>query len=63
MYDISVSFKVYAQCSTAADPPSGILMKGALTNFRNFDLTTGGEAEIGSKFDFWNTRGSGTVAA
>ena len=63
MYDITDSFNVYAQYSTAADPPSGILMTGALTNFRNFDLTTGRQAEIGSKFDFWNKRGSGTVAA
>lgn len=63
MYDITSSFNVYAQYSTAADPPSGLLTTGNLGNFRNFDLTTGRQAEIGSKFDFWDKHGSGTVAA
>ncbi|MBS3963352.1 MAG: TonB-dependent receptor [Methylomonas sp.] len=62
MYDITSTFNVYAQYSTAADPPAGILMTGNLATFQNFDLTTGRQAEIGSKFDFWQGKGSATVA-
>lgn len=62
MYDITPTFNVYAQYSTAADPPSGILTTANLGNLRNFDLTTGRQAEIGTKFDFWDGRGSATLA-
>lgn len=63
MYDITPSLNVYAQYSTAASPPAGILTTATLANLRNFDLSTGRQAEIGSKFDFWDKRGSGTIAA
>ena len=63
MYDITPSFNVYTQYSTAASPPAGILTTATLANLRNFDLSTGRQAEIGSKFDFWNKKGSGSVAA
>jgi iron complex outermembrane recepter protein len=63
MYDISPSLNVYTQYSTAASPPAGILTTATLGNLRSFDLSTGRQAEIGSKFDFWNKRGSGTIAA
>ena len=63
MYDITPSFNVYAQYSTAASPPSGLLTTANLGALRNFDLSTGRQAEVGSKFDFWGGRGSGTIAA
>lgn len=62
MYDITPSFNVYIQYSTATSPPAGILTTATLANLRNFDLSTGRQAEIGSKFDFWNKKGSGSVA-
>lgn len=62
IYDITPTFNVYAQYSTAADPPSGILTTANPGLLRNFDLTTGRQAEVGTKFDFWQGRGSGTLA-
>ncbi|AMK78451.1 MULTISPECIES: TonB-dependent receptor [Methylomonas] len=62
MYDITSTFNVYAQYSTAADPPSGILTTGTFAALQDFDLTTGRQAEVGTKFDFWNGRGSATLA-
>lgn len=63
IYDITPSLNLYAQYSTAASPPAGILTTATLANLRDFDLSTGRQAEIGSKFDFWNKKGSGSVAA
>jgi len=62
MYDIAPDFNLYAQYSTAADPPAGILTTTNFRNIRDFGLTTGRQFEIGSKFDFWQNRGSATVA-
>ncbi len=62
MYDITSTFNVYAQYSTAADPPSGILTTGTFAALRDFDLTTGRQAEVGTKFDFWDGKGSATLA-
>ncbi|OAI05470.1 TonB-dependent receptor [Methylomonas methanica] len=62
MYDITSTFNVYAQYSTAADPPSGILTTGTFAALQDFDLTTGRQAEVGTKFDFWDGRGSATLA-
>ncbi|MCQ8119727.1 TonB-dependent receptor [Methylomonas rosea] len=62
MYDITSTFNVYAQYSTAADPPSGILTTGTFAALQDFDLTTGRQAEVGTKFDFWGGRGSATLA-
>jgi iron complex outermembrane receptor protein len=45
---------VYVQYSTAAEQPSGT---------QNFDVSTGKQWEIGSKFDYLQGRGSATVAA
>jgi iron complex outermembrane receptor protein len=61
-YDIAPSANVYAQYSTAADPPAGILTTATFSQVRDFDLTRGKQAEIGSKFSFDGGRGSGTVA-
>ena len=62
IYDITSTFNVYAQYSTAADPPSGILTTAGLSTLQNFDLTTGRQAEVGTKFDFWDGKGSATLA-
>jgi iron complex outermembrane receptor protein len=62
MYDITSTFNVYAQYSTAADPPSGILTTGTFAALQDFDLTTGRQAEVGTKFDFWDGKGSATLA-
>lgn len=63
IYDVTPSANVYVQYSTAADPPAGILTTASFTQVRDFDLTTGKQFEVGSKFDFLDGRGSATVAA
>jgi iron complex outermembrane receptor protein len=63
VYDITPGANVYAQYSTAADPPAGILSTASFSQVRNFDLTTGRQFEVGSKFDFAGGRGVATVAA
>ncbi len=63
MYDITPTVNIYSQYSTAASPPAGMLTTANLGQVRDFALSTGQQAEIGSKFDFWGKRGSGTVAA
>jgi iron complex outermembrane receptor protein len=62
MYDITPDFNLYAQYSTAADPPAGILTTTNFRTIRDFGLTTGRQVEVGSKFDFWQDRGSATIA-
>lgn len=61
-WDVTPNANVYVQYSTAADPPSGILTTATFTQVRDFDLTTGKQWEIGSKFSFADGRGNGTVA-
>jgi len=61
-WDVTPNANVYVQYSTAADPPSGILTTATFTQVRDFDLTTGKQWEIGSKFSFADGRGSGTLA-
>lgn len=63
MFDLSKSANVYATYSTAADPPSGILTTINFGSIQDWDLTTGRQLEVGSKFDFWDGRGNGTLAA
>lgn len=62
-YALSPSANAYVQYSTAADPPAGILSTASFSQVRNFDLTKGRQVEVGSKFDYWQGRGSATVAA
>lgn len=63
VWDIAPGANLYAQYSTAADPPSGILSTASFADvMNNSDLTTGRQAEIGSKLDFWNGKGTATVA-
>ncbi len=61
-YDLAPNANVYVQYSTAADPPAGILTTASFTQVRDFDLTTGKQWEIGSKFSFADGRGNGTLA-
>lgn len=61
-YAIAPSANVYAQFSTAADPPAGILTTASFAQVRDFDLTTGRQIEAGSKFDLPGGRGAATVA-
>lgn len=64
VFDLSPEAKLYAQFATAADPPSGILSTASFADvMNNSELTTGRQFELGAKFDFWQGRGSATVAA
>lgn len=63
VYDLSPSANLYAQYSTAADPPAGILTTASFSQVRTFDLTKGRQFEVGSKFNFAEGRGAATLAA
>uniref|UniRef100_UPI000D39B9D0 TonB-dependent receptor n=1 Tax=unclassified Variovorax TaxID=663243 RepID=UPI000D39B9D0 len=64
VWDFAPGANLYAQYATAADPPSGILTTASFADVRtNSELTTGRQAEIGSKLDFWQGKGSATLAA
>lgn len=63
VYDLSATANVYAQVSSAADPPAGVLATATFNQVRNFDLTTGRQVEIGTKFDWLDGRGVATLAA
>lgn len=60
--DLSADWQVYAQASTAADPPSGVLATAGFSALRSFDLTKGRQLELGSKLAFDGGRGWATVA-
>lgn len=62
VHDLDAQWQVYAQFSTAADPPSGILSTAGFAALRNFDLTKGRQWELGSKLAFDQRRGEATVA-
>lgn len=62
VHDLSAQWQVYAQYSTAADPPSGILSTAGFSALRNFDLTKGRQWELGSKLSFDQRRGEASVA-
>ncbi|MDQ3272537.1 MAG: TonB-dependent receptor, partial [Pseudomonadota bacterium] len=63
VWDFAPGMNLYAQYATAADPPSGILSTASFADVRNnSQLTTGRQAEVGSKLDFWEGKGTATVA-
>ncbi len=63
VWDVAPGANLYAQYSTAADPPSGILSTASFADvMNNSELTTGRQAEVGSKIDFWGGKGTATVA-
>jgi len=64
VWDFAPGANLYAQYATAADPPSGVLSTASFSDVRNnSELTTGRQAEIGTKLDFWQGKGSATLAA
>ena len=64
VWDFAPGANLYAQYATAADPPSGVLSTASFADVRNnSELTTGRQVEIGSKLDFWQGKGTATLAA
>ncbi|NHZ41544.1 TonB-dependent receptor [Massilia aquatica] len=64
VWDLAPAASAYIQYATAADPPSGVLSTASFADVRNnSELTTGRQGEIGAKLDFWQGKGSATVAA
>jgi len=64
VWDVAPGANLYAQYATAADPPAGILSTASFANVRdNSELTTGRQIEVGSKLDFWQGKGTATLAA
>lgn len=54
---------LYAQYATAADPPSGVLSTASFADvINNSRLTSGRQAEVGGKLDFWDGKGTATLA-
>ncbi|KQM69047.1 TonB-dependent siderophore receptor [Xylophilus sp. Leaf220] len=63
VWDVAPGASAYAQYATAADPPSGILSTASFADVRNNSaLTTGRQAEVGTKLDFWQGKGTATLA-
>ncbi|WP_422843840.1 TonB-dependent receptor [Acidovorax sp. M2(2025)] len=63
VWDVVPGANLYAQLSTAADPPSGSLSTATFGDVRNnSELTTGRQVEVGSKLDFWDGKGTATLA-
>ncbi|EKT4568588.1 TonB-dependent receptor [Pseudomonas putida] len=63
VYDLTSNVSLYTQYSTSAEPPGGTLTSASISQVGDFDLSTGRQVEIGSKFDFLDGRGSATAAA
>jgi iron complex outermembrane receptor protein len=63
MVDLAPKANAYVTYSTAADPPSGILSTINFGSIQDWDLATGRQLEVGSKFDFLDGRGNATLAA
>lgn len=62
VYALTPAANLYVQYSTAADPPAGSLASATYSQVGLYDLTTGEQWEVGSKFDFLDGRGSATLA-
>lgn len=60
---ITPQASLYAQYSTAADPPAGILSTANFATLRDFDLTTGRQGEVGAKVQSEDGRSFATLAA
>jgi len=64
VWDLAPGMNAYVQYATAADPPSGVLSTASFADVRNnSELTTGRQAEVGTKLDFWQGKGTATLAA
>lgn len=63
VWDATPETNLYAQFSTAADPPSGMLMGASFADaINNTGLTTGRQVEAGSKLSFWQGKGTAALA-
>lgn len=63
VWDATPEANLYAQFSTAADPPSGMLMGASFADaINNTGLTTGRQVEAGSKLSFWQCKGTAALA-
>ncbi|WP_312132062.1 TonB-dependent receptor, partial [Diaphorobacter nitroreducens] len=63
VWDIVPGANLYAQYATAADPPSGVLSTASFADvINNSRLTSGRQAEVGGKLDFWDGKGTTTLA-
>lgn len=62
VYDITDNVNFYTQYSTAASPPGSILTTSNFSSVRDFGMSTGKQIEGGMKFDFWEKRGTATIA-
>ena len=63
VWDIVPGANLYAQYATAADPPSGVLSTASFADvINNSRLTSGRQAEVGGKLDFWDGKGTATLA-
>ncbi|MEC6742961.1 TonB-dependent receptor [Pseudomonas qingdaonensis] len=63
VYDLTSNVSLYTQYSTSAEPPGGTLTSASISQVGDFDLSTGRQVEVGSKFDFLDGRGTATAAA
>jgi len=64
VWDVTPGMNLYAQYATAADPPSGTLSTASFADvINNSELTTGRQAEVGTKLDFWQGKATATLAA
>lgn len=63
VYDLTSNVSLYTQYSTSAEPPGDTLTSASISQVGDFDLSTGRQVEVGSKFDFLDGRGSATAAA
>ena len=61
---LSPETMLYGQFATAADPPSGMLATASFADaMNNTGLTTGRQWELGAKWQFWQGKGTATLAA
>ena len=63
VYDLTANVSLYSQFSTSAEPPGGTLTSASMAQVGDFELSTGRQVEVGSKFEFLDDRGSATAAA
>lgn len=64
VWDVAPNMNLYATYATAADPPSGVLSTASFADVaNNSELTTGRQFEAGTKLDFWQGKGTATLAA